>query len=160
MEFILFQVFLAFIIGLCFSVLWNVDRRYAIYCGLTGAIGWLAYQLTIAMNQAPIIATFIGSLMVGLTAEYLARRLKNPATIFSIPGFVPLVPGSNIYYAAEAAVMGQTDRSIEQFVMTITLSAAIVVALGIASQITGIRLYSKVLFHDYRERKKRNNEAN
>ncbi len=42
--------------------------------------------------------------MVGTLGELFARYFKKPATVYIIPGIVPLVPGAGMYYTMLALV--------------------------------------------------------
>ncbi|MFZ2256876.1 MAG: threonine/serine exporter family protein [Clostridiaceae bacterium] len=125
------------------AVLLNIERKKALVASLGGGLSWLIYELALLATANISISLFMGSMVMGLYSEVLARRLKSPATIFYIPGFVPLVPGSNVYYSVLAAVQGQTDEAINQFLNTIIYSAAITLGLIIASAIVAIYLNIK-----------------
>lgn len=125
------------------AILSNIERKKALVASLGGGLSWLIYELALLATSNNAISLFLGSLVMGLYSEVLARRLKSPATIFYIPGFVPLVPGSNVYYSVLAAVQGQTDEAISQFLNTIVYSAAITLGLIIASAIVAIYLNIK-----------------
>ena len=125
------------------AILLNIERKKAFAAALGGGLSWMVYELALLSTANLPISLFLGSMMMGLYSEVLARRLKSPATIFYIPGFVPLVPGSNVYYSVLAAVQGQTDEAINQFLNTIIYSAAIALGLIIASAIVAIYLNIK-----------------
>ena len=44
-----------------------------------------------------MVANFMAALLVSLMSEILARKLKQPATVFVIPGIILLVPGLGMY---------------------------------------------------------------
>jgi len=47
--------------------------------------------------NAALIAVFLGAAAVSVYSEVMARIRKTPATIFSISGIFPLVPGVDAY---------------------------------------------------------------
>jgi uncharacterized membrane protein YjjB (DUF3815 family) len=85
-----------------------------------------------------IFANFFGSLAAGLLAESLARVLRKPATIFVIPGFIPLVPGRDAYNTMLAMVEGRYVEGMALAVQTFLTGGAI--AFGIFTSTTMYRL--------------------
>ena len=47
----------SFIGTLAFSILYNVDKKFYFYCGLTGTAGWLCYRMTVDFSS-PAVASF------------------------------------------------------------------------------------------------------
>lgn len=129
------NILLSFVATISFCIVFNIERKKTMYAGVGGALSWLAYELIVHFQLSPTIAIFGGSLAMGLYSEIFARRLKSPATIFFIPGFVPLVPGSNIYYSVRAAVSGDIELSAQEFITTLVRSGAIALGLIIASSL-------------------------
>lgn len=134
------SVLFSIIVAGSIAILNNIERKKAFVASLGGGLSWLIYELALLATSNNSISLFLGSMVMGLYSEILARRLKSPATIFYIPGFVPLVPGANVYYSVLAAVQGQTDEALSQFLNTIVYSAAITLGLIIASAIVAVYL--------------------
>ena len=59
-------------------------------------------------------------------AELLARKRRAPANVFLIPGVIPTVPGSNLYFLMRNILESNMPEAITQ------LSVALGVAIGIA----------------------------
>ena len=90
---------------LAFSILYNVDKKFYFYCGLTGTAGWLCYRMAVDFSS-PAVASFIGTLMVVLISRIFSVWKKCPITVFLISGIFPLVPGASVYYTAYYFVTG------------------------------------------------------
>lgn len=92
------QIILSFLGSLCPAVMLNTDRRNLIWAGLSGTLGRLINDqfLAIFPNTA-LLAVFLGTAAVAVYSELMARVRKTPATIFLIPGIIPLVPGVDAY---------------------------------------------------------------
>ena len=58
----LIQVIGAFFAILAFSVVIGAPRKYLVYCGLTGAIGWFVYLATLP-GQGTVMANFWGAVV-------------------------------------------------------------------------------------------------
>lgn len=137
------SIFFAAGASLGFAILLNIQRKKAIFAGIGGGLSWFAYELGLLVTNDFSVSLFIGSMALGIYSEVLARRLKSPSTIFYIPGFVPLVPGSNAYYAVLAAVRGDNNEALAQFMNTLIFSAAIALGLTVASAIVAVYINAR-----------------
>lgn len=106
----------------------NTNKYDIVWGGLLGAVGWVLYTV-IASRGSQAGAYFVGAFAVALISEILAVIIKNPATVFLLPGLLPLVPGGGIFYMMRAAVQGDMDAIHTGYT---TLIAAGSIALGIA----------------------------
>ena len=66
---------------------------------------------------------------MGLYSEIAARVLKAPATVFSIPGILPLVPGIAAYEMIRFLERNELTRTVRK--LTETVSGAGAIAFGI-----------------------------
>lgn len=88
----------AFLSTLGFSIIFNIPKDSIIKSGLTGALGWVVYLFINIHYSSKVAGAFLGALAVGMIGEIMARLFKKPATVYIIPGIVPLVPGAGMYY--------------------------------------------------------------
>ena len=72
---------------------------------------------------------FFGTIVASVYAEVMARLRKYPAISYLIVSLVPLIPGSNIYYTAQQAVLRNWAGFLHQGYLT--LITAGVMAVGI-----------------------------
>ena len=119
----------AFLSSLCFSVVFRVQKQYLCYCGLAGAIGWGVYLLSENFGTGTVFANFLASLGAAVASQAFARLFKAPATVFYIPGILPMVPGASIYRAAFYLI--RREQSLSNFYLVETLQIAGVIAIGI-----------------------------
>jgi uncharacterized membrane protein YjjB (DUF3815 family) len=117
------------------GVLYRIPRSLLLYGSLTGVLGWLVMRGTVSAGGNLIMADFFGSVVVGLSAELLARLLRTPATIFIIPGFIPLVPGGEAYTTMVHLVSGQYNDGVAMGMKTILTGGAIAFGLFVSSTI-------------------------
>ena len=80
-----------------FSVFFNSPKSTLISSGFVGGVGWTVFCFFNQITQNNIFSNFIASLFVSYISEVLARKLKQPAIVFLIPGIIPLVPGLGMY---------------------------------------------------------------
>lgn len=102
---------------------------------ICGAIGWFVFTLTGGVGASSYLA---GAFTVAVLAEVLGAMLKTPATVFLLPGLLPLVPGGGMFLTMRSAVNGLMAESLSNAYTT--LFAAGSIALGIALASSGRRL--------------------
>lgn len=127
------QAFYSFLSVVGFSVLFNLPRRLIIAASFSGMIGWLLYFFFQSFPSANfILPAFAGSIAVGLVGEILAAVKKHPATLFTIPGIIPFVPGYGIYYTMLHIVEKDFDSALttgaESLFIAISIACGIVLA--------------------------------
>lgn len=87
----------AFLTSAAITVSFRGPLRALPASGLAGLLGWAGYQGAQAMGAPQVGCAFMGALVVGTAAEVMARRLREPALLFVVPGLFPLVPGLMAY---------------------------------------------------------------
>lgn len=123
------QIFIAFVATIAFSVLFNVPKEQYIFCGITGALGWLCYLIVNDIYPSPVISSFIATFVLTFISRIFAVYRKSPVTIFLISGIFPLVPGAGIYNTAYHMIMSDNMLAFNTGIQTVKISVAI--SLGI-----------------------------
>lgn len=121
------------------SVLFDVPKRALIYCGLTGGLAYGSYHALTALNIPEIAAIFCGGAVICLCGEILARRILLPAAIFTVPGFIPLVPGVPAFSTVLLFVREDYVPGLEMLVHTALLVFALAAGIGSIYSIARIR---------------------
>ena len=129
MTFLLIQFVLALFATAGFCVIFRVPVRHIPACVIIGALGWIAYEITVQSYSTPILGCFFGACVVGLLSNFAAHWLKDAATIFIIPGILCLVPGSAIFNTMSA--MLKEDFTDAAIIGMQTLMMAGAIALGL-----------------------------
>lgn len=125
---LIFEIIIAFFATSAFAVLFNIPKRQWIFCGLTGAIGWLFYRI-FCRQYSIVIATFLAVLILTFLSRIFSVIRKAPVTLFLVAGIFPLVPGVGIYYTSYYFIMGELSNAATKGMETVKL--AIAIALGI-----------------------------
>jgi uncharacterized membrane protein YjjB (DUF3815 family) len=129
----------AFLYAFCstigFSILFHVPKKHIVTAGFVGAVGWLTYTYFIESGSGSILSCFAGSCVVALISELFSRAFKDAATIFIIPGILPLVPGAGMYYTMLAILDGDVDKTASVGTETLMMAGSIAVALLVVSSI-------------------------
>ena len=121
------QLISVFIGVIGFALVLEIQKKYLVYCGIAGAIGWAAYLL--GQQVLPAGSVFFSSFCIALLSQVFARKLKCPVTVFLIPGIYPSVPGAGIYRTVYYIIIG--ENSLAGSYLLETLSTAGMIALGI-----------------------------
>ena len=79
----------SFIATVGFAIFLNAPKSTLISSGLVGGIGWSVFYYLVQLTGNDILSNFVAALLVSYISEILARKLKQPAIIFIIPGIIP-----------------------------------------------------------------------
>ena len=133
-----YDILLAFLWGggaaAALSYCMNISRYNIVFGAIVGGLGWLTYTLVLPMDgSAENSAYFFGALVVAILSEVLALVQKKPATIYLVPGLLPLVPGGGMFETMEATVEGNLQEALLLGFSTLTSAGAIALAIALAS---------------------------
>ncbi|MBC5997599.1 threonine/serine exporter [Romboutsia ilealis] len=126
----------AFLATVGFAVYFSAPKVSLIPSGIIGGLGWLLYIFLFKWNDNAVISTFFAAGFVAFLGEVLARKLKNPATVFTIPGILPLAPGVGIYNTMLYMVQKEFELGFSKGVDTLSISAAIALGILVVTSIT------------------------
>ena len=87
----------AFISTVGFAIFLKAPKSTLIPSGFIGGIGWSVYYSIVTATDNNIASNFIAAILISLFSEIFARKLKQPAIVFIIPGIILLVPGLGMY---------------------------------------------------------------
>ena len=121
------QLLSVFIGVVAFAIVLEVQKKYLLYAGIAGAIGWAAFLL--CQQVMPAGSIFVSSFCIALLSQIFARKLRCPVTVFLIPAIYPSVPGAGIYRTVYYIIMGE-NMLAGRFLLD-TLTTAGMIALGI-----------------------------
>jgi uncharacterized membrane protein YjjB (DUF3815 family) len=123
------------------SVIFNIDRRNIHLAGVSGALGWGVYTFFLNRTDGVIFPIFMGAVAIGVYGEIMARIRKTPATIFTIAGIFPLVPGIGAYNTVLAIV---ENRLMDAYTIGLeTIGSAGAIAFGIMLASAIFRFFNK-----------------
>ena len=126
---IIFEVLLSIIASLGFGIQFNIQKKHLLIASLAGGVSWLIYSLLLSIDFNNTFALFMGSALMSLYSEIMARKAKTPATAFIVCGMIPLVPGGGMYYTVYRYVNHEYDKALTTGINTLT--AAVTIAIGI-----------------------------
>ena len=123
------QFIICFFATLSFAVLFSAPKKQLIFCGLTGAIGWIAYLLCMEINGSISISNLVATLVLTLIARTFSAINKTPVTVYLMTGIFPLVPGACIYYTSYYFIMNEMDNCSKAGMDTIKIAGSIVLGI-------------------------------
>lgn len=118
---------LIFFASLAIGVRFNLPRKSFIVSALIAVAGSMVNSSLLRVGAHPQESAFAAAFAVAISAELLARKMRVPSLLLSIPGIIPLVPGSAAYRATTFLVDGKELSGAE------TAIGAALTAVGIAS---------------------------
>lgn len=131
--------------GYCLLV--NVPRRLLLPAAFGGALSWGMYLLLREHVESIFFLIVVVSAGCAVYSELAAKVAKAPATIFLIPGLIPLVPGSYVYYMMSALVQNDAAGMKQYGVLTAQW------ALGLAAGISIIAVIRQIIDRLLRRKK-------
>ena len=128
---------------LSFGVAFSLRGKKILFAALGGSLSWAVYLAVVGLlPQGDILANFVAAAAVTLYSELMARRHKTPASVYLVVSFLPLVPGSGIYYTMEYGMAGDTAAFLATGLHTVQVAGAIVVGIVVAGSF--VRVYYRV----------------
>ena len=129
-----------------FSVLFGAHPKRLLYATLAGMICTSAYILVENISVLGgfgglFLASLAGGAGCTLYSEIMARVLKTPATVFLIPGLIPMVPGGSLYYSMAFLVQGNQATAMQKGIDTLC------VCLGISAGIVIVSVIGQIWRH-------------
>lgn len=153
MEWLLHLIF-SFTASFFFAVLFDAPKRLFFFAGVAGATGWTVSRILLDIfSMHEIYATTFGSLVLGIMCHLMARILKEPATMFMVPGIIPFVPGGLAYEATSLLVQFEYNASLNTMLEVLLIAGGVAVGLLFADQMSKIFIHKNKNYADARSRK-------
>ncbi len=115
------------------AILFRSPKKTLFFAGLVGTAAWGVFSVTLDAWANIVTSSFLAALTVGILGEYFARHKKNPATLYVVPGIVPLVPGAGMYYTMLFLIENDYNAAIAKGSETFFIAAAISMGIIVSS---------------------------
>ena len=126
------KLFTALLGTLGFAVLFKVRVRHLPFAGVCGILTWVLYYSVVFFGGSLFLAAFAASAVATTFAESCARTRRAPAPVFLVPGAIPIVPGSDLYYTMYYLLSGNFEGC------TYYLVRALLIGIGIGGGIVTV----------------------
>ncbi len=136
MSVIVTAVIGSFFASFAFGILYNMRSRVnLLIAGLTGATGAMVYETLMQMNMNELSANLYGALAFSLVAELFAKYRKQPVTLYSVPGLIPLVPGGVVYEMMTELLDGNLISGLTLGLHAIAIAGMLVFGMMLVSSV-------------------------
>lgn len=125
----IYEMIMAFIATFMLAVIFNVNRRELVFCGIAGAAAEGVYQAVSYFSDGIPLPAIISAAAVTVMARSLANLRKSPVTVYLVPGIIPLVPGAGMYNTVFSMISADYAEALEIGIDTMKCASAI--AIGI-----------------------------
>lgn len=132
----LIQLIAAFFATIFFSIMFNVNNKQLVFCGLVGSIGWFIYLMSIKNQISVVGASFYVSVFVSIASQVLAKIRKNPVTTYQIAGIIPIVPGAGMYRTLFSLIQEDITTATHYLIETLEIAGAIAIGMLLVSSLT------------------------
>ncbi len=116
-----------------FALLFRTPLRLIIPASLSAVAGYALSLWAGARINAEWAGIFFGSLLSALIGEWLARKLRAPATIFLTVAVIPMVPGAGLYNTMLALIQNRYVDAAAAGSNTMLAAGAIALGLSMAA---------------------------
>lgn len=125
----LIQFLVAMLATVSFAVIFNAPIKELVFCGITGAIGWIVFCVLTPNVMGVVAASLIATFCLTIFARLFAAIRKTPVTVYLLTGIFSLVPGAGIYYTAY--YFFASNKEMFSYKGAETLEIAIAIVFGI-----------------------------
>ena len=125
----LIQFIVGMVATIAFAIVFSAPKAELLFCGLSGAIGWIFYLILCNFLNAPTLGNVVGAFALTIFSRIFAAKRKNPVTVYLISGIFPLVPGAGIYYTSYYLIMNDAAHFSQYGLSTLKTAGAIVMGI-------------------------------
>lgn len=116
-----------------FGILLKVPKKFLVWAGIDGGIGWFVYLFVGLMTGSELLGAFFGAAVISVGANICARIFKTPVTMVLIPANMTLVPGAGMYRIVYHILYPQGDQVSYYFQQTLLMAGMIAIAMFIVN---------------------------
>lgn len=133
---IAFGMLLIFFATVGLGVRFNIPKNSLLVSSLIASFSHGFVEILRSLGAGDVESAFVGAFLVAMSAEILARLMKVPSPVLSIPGIIPFVPGSLAYRAVIHMVRGEEVQGIGVGVKVLLVAVGIASGLLLASAVS------------------------
>ena len=141
---LLHQMLFGGLAAIGFGVLFNMDSRAMLWCGIGGAAALGIRTTGLQLGWSFEAATFAAALVVGTAIQLLQDRLGMARTSLDVASCIPMIPGS---YAAKAILrlFALTQPSPPENILILSLTNGVRVLFTIGAMGTALAIPAVLL---------------
>ena len=131
---LIIKLIASFLGSAAFAVVFNANKHHVVFGALNGLLTYFVYYAVLYFLRSVFVAALLSTAIAAAFAEILARKRHAPSSVFLIPGVIPTVPGSNLYFFMRYILEKNLTLALTE------LGIALSIALGIASGTVGVSI--------------------
>ena len=120
-----------------YALVFHVRVKLLPAATMGGLVSWAVYLLIYFPTHNLFLASLIAAMAVYAWSEIMARLMKAPVTVFLLPGVIPLLPGSFLYYTTLALLNEDAVQfkilGLNTIASTMGIACGVVIASIVAS---------------------------
>ncbi|MGW4125018.1 threonine/serine ThrE exporter family protein [Nocardia sp. NPDC004711] len=120
-----------------FAVIHEVPPRAIAAATTTGLACFTTYHLLVVAHLAPVAATAVAAILIGIFSGLGARVLGSSTLLLLVPALAPLLPGRSLYLGLLALSEGRFASGGPQLALAIALGLTLAVGTDMGLQIVG-----------------------
>lgn len=140
---------LVFLATLGLGVRFNIPKNCLLVSSVIASLSIGTVDLVKSLGATNAESAFLGAFLVAMSAELLARVMKVPSPVLSIPGVIPLVPGSMAYRAVIHLVKGEEVQGVgvgtKVVITAVGIASGLLLASAISRKVMGPVFWGKVI---------------
>ena len=83
---------------IAFAIIFHTPQKEYVYCGITGAVGWLVYLAVTGFGGGVVAASFFATVALAWCLPDFLLLPEGPGDRVPHLRHFPIVPGAGIYY--------------------------------------------------------------
>lgn len=148
----LIQVVTGALGALGFALIAHVRLKHLGVATLGGLLSWAIFLPFYHAWDSVFLPSLISAMVVYAWSEVMARVMKAPVTIFLVPGILPLLPGSFLYYTMQALM--NNDMALFEHYGVTTIAVTLGIACGVVAASIVVSYFIKTTEHLKQRRNK------
>lgn len=148
MQEILIQLCSPFLGSLGFALLFNTRGRHLLPAALGGLLSWGVYLWGMSLELGEVGAYVAASVVLTLYSEWMAHRMKCPATVYLVSAAIPLVPGKMLYTTMGWGIRQDWNQFMSGVTQTLMLALAIAGGILVAMTLLSVSRQLKAHFRE------------
>ncbi|MDL4815903.1 threonine/serine ThrE exporter family protein [Actinomadura opuntiae] len=129
-------------VSVTFAVSLAAPRDVLLASALGGALIWALYVLLRGWNVPPVLASAVAAIVVGVLANWLARRHGAPVMPYVVPAIGPLLPGTALYRGMVELNTGSPQSGVLSLIGALSVALALGAGVNLGGEL--VRAFQRV----------------
>ncbi|HEY8479792.1 MAG TPA: threonine/serine exporter family protein [Spirillospora sp.] len=122
-------------ISLTFAVSLAAPRDVLVAAAVGGALIWAISVLARSWGLPPVLAAALAATVVGVLANWLARRTGQPIMPLVVPAIGPLLPGTALYRGTVELNVGSPDVGVLSLIGAVSVALALGAGVNLGGEL-------------------------